>query len=85
MSENELRVSGIGISKSVVSTIVSLAASKVDGVASVGGNDIASSLISVFTSRTVPQESAVEASVEDDKLKIGIHIAAFYGYSGREP
>ncbi|MGL5173445.1 MAG: Asp23/Gls24 family envelope stress response protein [Olsenella sp.] len=80
MSENELRVSGIGISKSVVSTIVSLAASKVDGVASVGGNDIASSLISVFTSRTVPQESAVEASVEDDKLKIGIHIAAFYGY-----
>ena len=64
MSENELRVSGIGISKSVVSTIVSLAASKVDGVASVGGNDIASSLISVFTSRTVPQESAVDVCID---------------------
>lgn len=80
MSENELRVSGIGISKSVISTIVSLAASKVDGVASVGGNDIASSLISVFTCRTVSQDTAVESSVEDDKLRIGVHVAAFYGY-----
>ena len=35
MAESELNVSGIGISKSVVSTIVSLAAKRVDGVASV--------------------------------------------------
>ena len=53
MAESELYVSGIGISKNVVSTVVSLAARRVAGVASVGGNDIASSLISVFTSRSL--------------------------------
>ncbi len=80
MAETELYVSGIGISRNVVSTIVSLAARRVAGVASVGGNDIASSLISVFTSRTLSPELAVESSVEDDALKLVVHIAAFYGY-----
>ncbi len=80
MAESELSVSGIGISKSVVSTIVSIAAKRVDGVASVGGNDIASSLISVFTSRTVSPEVAVESFVEDDALHIVLHLAVFYGY-----
>ncbi|WP_455139640.1 Asp23/Gls24 family envelope stress response protein [Thermophilibacter sp.] len=80
MAESELFVSGIGISKDVVSTIVSLAARRVEGVASVGGNDIASSLISVFTSRTVSPEKAVESSVEDDKLHVTVHLAVFYGY-----
>ena len=80
MAESELYVSGIGISKNVVSTVVSLAARRVAGVASVGGNDIASSLISVFTSRSLAPEQAVESSVEDDRLKLVVHIAAFYGY-----
>lgn len=80
MAESELNVSGIGISKSVVSTIVSLAAKRVDGVASVGGNDIASSLISVFTSRTVSPEAAVESYVESDALHVVVHLAVFYGY-----
>lgn len=80
MAESELYVSGIGISKNVVSTVVSLAARRVAGVASVGGNDIASSLISVFTSRSLALEQAVESSVEDDRLKLVVHIAAFYGY-----
>ncbi len=80
MTDTELFVSGIGISKSVVSTIVSLAAKKVDGVASVGGNDIASSLISVFTSRSVAPDAAVESSVENDALHVVIHLAVFYGY-----
>ena len=59
MAESELYVSGIGISKRVISTVVSLAAKRVEGVASVGGNDITSSLISVFTSNSVAPESAV--------------------------
>ncbi|OUO34637.1 Asp23/Gls24 family envelope stress response protein [Olsenella sp. An290] len=80
MAESELTVSGIGISRAVVSTIVSLAARRVEGVASVGGNDIASSLISVFTSRSVSPEKAVESSVEDDKLRVTVHLAVFYGY-----
>lgn len=80
MAESELHVSGIGISKSVVSTIVSIAARRAEGVASVGGNDIASSLISVFTSRSVSPERAVESYVEEDKLHITVHLAVFYGY-----
>lgn len=80
MAESELHVSGIGISRSVVSTVVSIAARRVEGVASVGGNDIASSLISVFTSRSVSPEKAVESIVEDDKLRVTVHLAVFYGY-----
>lgn len=85
MAESELYVSGIGISKNVVSTVVSLAARRVAGVASVGGNDIASSLISVFTSRSLAPEQAVESSVEDDRpqarrahrglLRLSVHQA----------
>ena len=80
MAESELHVSGIGISKDVVSTIVGIAARRVEGVASVGGNDIASSLINVFTSRSVAPEKAVESSVEDDALHVTVHLAVFYGY-----
>jgi uncharacterized alkaline shock family protein YloU len=80
MAENELYVSGIGISKGVISTVVSLAAKRVEGVASVGGNDIASSLINVFTSRSVSPESAVQSEVVDGALKVTVHLAVFYGY-----
>ena len=64
----------------VVSTIVSIAPAASRGVASVGGNDITSSLISVFTSRTVAPENAVESFVEDDSLHVTVHLAVFYGY-----
>ncbi len=80
MGETELFISGIGISREVLSTIVSMAAEKVEGVVRVGGNDIASSLVSVFTSRSVSPDAAVEASVEDGKLRIVVHLAVFYGY-----
>ena len=73
MSESELFIAGIGVSKSVVSTIVTLAAEKVEGVVRVGGNDIASNLVSVFTSRAVPPEATVESEVV-------VHLAVFYGY-----
>ena len=56
------------------------AAEKVEGVAHVGGNDIASSLVSVFTNRSLPQDEAVEAYVEDGQLRIVVHVAVFYGY-----
>ena len=80
MSANELFIAGIGVSKDVVATIVRLAAERVEGVASVGGNDINSRLISVFTARTVPAEAAVTSSVVDDKLVIGVHLAVMFGY-----
>ena len=43
--EGELVIAGIGVSRNVVSTIVSTAAERVEGVASVGENAIASGLI----------------------------------------
>ena len=79
MADSELFISGIGISRNVVSTIVTLAAEKVEGVVRVGGNDIASSLVSVFTRSSVPAAQAVESSVEDDELRVSVHLAVFYG------
>ena len=62
---NELRIAGMGVSKSVVSTIVGAAAEKVEGVASVYGKDIASGIIAMLTSKPQPTASAVECSVVD--------------------
>ena len=55
---SELVISGIGVSREVVSDIVSMAAERVEGVASVGENAIASGLISVFTAKPVSTEPA---------------------------
>lgn len=78
--DSELVISGIGVARSVVSTIVAMAAEHVEGVASVGENAIASGLISVFTARPVSNEPAVESFVEDDKLMLTIRLSVFYGY-----
>ena len=80
MENTELKIAGITISKSVVSTVVKLAAEKVEGVVSVGGNDIASNLVSVFTRHSVSPEKSVDSFVEDNKLRLGVHLAVFYGY-----
>ena len=80
MEDSELFIAGIGISKNVIQTVVTLAAQKVEGVARVGGNDITSNLVSVFTSRSLSPERSVESFVEDDKLHIALHLAVFYGY-----
>lgn len=78
--ESELVISGIGVSKSVVSTIVSQAAERVEGVASVGENAIASGLISVFMSKPASSEPPVESEVVDDKLCVSVRLSVFYGY-----
>jgi uncharacterized alkaline shock family protein YloU len=78
--DSELIISGIGISRSVVATIVSMAVEHVEGVASVGENAIASGLISVFTAKPVSNEPAVESEVIDNKLAISVRLSVFYGY-----
>lgn len=80
MEDSEILISGIGISKSVVAQIVSAAAEKVEGVARVGGNDIASSLISVFTTKTLQPSRAVECDVNEAGLQVTVHLAVFFGY-----
>ena len=81
MEDTEIILSGIGISKSVIATIVSAAAERVTGVARVGGNDIASSLISVFTSKTVQGGRAVECETDEAGLVVTVHLAVFFGYT----
>lgn len=76
----EILVGGIGVSKDVIAAIVTTAAEKVDGVVRVGGNDIASSLISVFTKKPVQKDRAVESEVVDDALELTVHLAVFFGY-----
>ena len=80
MAVDELFISGIGISRSVVSTIISRAVERVEGVASVGEKDFASSLVSVFTKSANPSVNPIEATVVDDKLNITLHLAVFSGY-----
>ena len=77
----EILIDGIGVSQDVIATIVSDAAEKVEGVAHVGGNDIASSLVSVFTKKQVAPARAVEAEVIDGGLSITVHLAVFFGYT----
>lgn len=77
---NELVISGICVSPSVVSTIVTQAVERVEGVASVGENAIASSLISVLRQRPVVSEPPVESEVVDGQLQISVRLSVFYGY-----
>ncbi len=81
MEQTEILISGIGISKNVISTIVSEAVNKVEGVARVGGNDIASNLISVLTAKTLTPTRAVESDVDEKGLVITVHLAVFFGYT----
>ncbi len=80
MAADELFISGIGISRNVVSAIVSRAVEQLEGVASVGEKDFAANLVSVFTKNANPAPEPVEASVSDDRLNITVHLAVFYGY-----
>ncbi|WP_028264104.1 Asp23/Gls24 family envelope stress response protein [Atopobium fossor] len=81
MEQTEILISGIGISKSVIGTVVTSAVNKVEGVARVGGNDITSSLISVFTSKTVQSGRAVECESDEHGLIVTVHLAVFFGYT----
>jgi uncharacterized alkaline shock family protein YloU len=80
MADNELRISDISVSKDVVMAIVARSAEGVEGVVRVGGNDIASSLVRVFTRRSITPESSVDAEVVDGQLHVSVHLAVFYGY-----
>ncbi len=78
---NELRIAGMGVSKNVISQIVGNAVQKVEGVAAIYGQDIASGLIAMLTSKPQPTTNAVEAEVvEGDTLSITVRLAVFFGY-----
>lgn len=78
---SELRIAGMGVSHNVIATVVTAAVEKVEGIASIYGQDIASGLIAMLTSRPQPNATAVECEVAaDDSLHITVHLVAFFGY-----
>ena len=77
----EIKIDGIAIAPDVLTTIVVRSLADIEGVASVGNNDLAANLVSMFSSKTSsPSLPAVEATVEDDALHIVVRLTVFFGY-----
>ena len=75
---NEMNVEGLSIAPGVMETIISVAASEVDGVASLG-NFAASGIRSMLVSK--PSTSGIETKMGDDgKLYVAVHVEVYYGY-----
>ena len=76
MSSNN--VEGMSLAPGVVETIVSIAASDVDGIASVGSY-ATSGLRSILQAR--PSTAGIVVDTDDEgKANIEIHVEVFYGY-----
>ena len=74
----EIKIDGIAIAPDVLTTIVVRSLADIEGVASVGNNDLAANLVSMFSSKTSsPSLPAVEATVEDDALHIVVRLTVF--------
>jgi len=75
---NEMNVEGLSIAPGVMETIISVAASEVDGVASLG-NFATSGIRSMLANK--PSTSGIETKmVEDGKLYVAVHVEVYYGY-----
>ena len=75
---NEINVDVLSIAPGVMETIISVAASEVDGVASLG-NFAASGIRSMLVSK--PSTSGIETKMGDDgKLYVAVHVEVYYGY-----
>ena len=72
---DQMNVEGLSIAPGVMETIISVAASEVDGVASLGSFGIRSMLASK------PSTSGIETKMGDDsKLSVAVHVEVYYGY-----
>ncbi len=76
----EIFIAGIGIAPEVLTAIVSRSVEEVEGIASVGMKDLATSLVSMFAARSTAPAPSVEATVVDDKLSVTVHVTVFFGY-----
>ncbi len=77
---NAVTVSGVTISSNVISTLVTAAAERVEGVAYVNGHNVATNLLSLITAKPTVAENTVKAEVVDDKLNVTLPVAVFFGY-----
>ena len=69
---DQMNVEGLSIAPGVMETIISVAASEVDGVASLG---------SFATSGIRSMLASIETKMGDDsKLSVAVHVEVYYGY-----
>ena len=80
LMSQEIYISGMGIAPEVLAAVVTRSVEEIEGVASVGVKDLAANLVSMFSTRSASSAPAVEATVEDDKLAITVHLVVFFGY-----
>jgi uncharacterized alkaline shock family protein YloU len=74
----QANVEGLSIAPGVMETIISVAASDVDGVASLGSY-ATSGIRTLLANR--PSTSGIETKMgEDGTLYVAVHIEVFYGY-----
>ena len=68
---DQMNVEGLSIAPGVMETIISVAASEVDGVASLGS----------FATSGKPSTSGIETKMDEDgKLSVAVHVEVYYGY-----
>ena len=75
---SDLNVAGMALADGVVDTIISIAVQDIEGVASVGGSNTATGLLSAFQSKPVTRGIEVLAN-DDDTLSVAIRIEVYYG------
>lgn len=77
----ELSVAGLKINKDVLDTIIIRAASKVEGVAWVGGGELARGISGLFGLKDQPQVSGIDIDVvSDEALAVAVRLGIFFGY-----
>ena len=75
---DQMNVEGLSIAPGVMETIISVAASEVDGVASLG-SFATTGIRSMLASK--PSTSGIETKMGDDsKLSVAVHVEVYYGY-----
>ena len=73
---DQMNVEGLSIAPGVMETIISVAASEVDGVASLG-----SFATSGIRSMLASKPSGIETKMDEDgKLSVAVHVEVYYGY-----
>lgn len=78
----ELSVAGLKINKDVLDSIIIRAAHQVQGVAWVGGGEIARGLTGLFGLKDDPKVSGIDIDVVcDEALAVAVRLGVFFGYS----
>ena len=72
---DQMNVEGLSIAPGVMETIISVAASEVDGVASLG-SFATSGIRSMLANK--PSTSGIETKM--GKLSVAVHVEVYYGY-----